>query len=61
VDQAPLMITGLKYFVKKVVTDTDIIEMGEKETVKWACKAVMDMCDNTGGGLRNFFVLLDGS
>jgi nucleolar MIF4G domain-containing protein 1 len=43
VDQAPEMIAGLQYFMKKVVVKTDILEKGEKETVAWGCKAVMDM------------------
>ncbi|KAF2134664.1 dihydrolipoyl dehydrogenase [Dothidotthia symphoricarpi CBS 119687] len=43
VDQAPEMIAGLQFFVKKVVRKTDIVEGGEKETVKWGCKAIMDM------------------
>jgi nucleolar MIF4G domain-containing protein 1 len=43
VDQAPEMIAGLQYFVKKAVIKTEIVEKGEKETVEWACKAVMDM------------------
>lgn len=43
VDQAPEMIAGLQYFMKKVVIKTDIVEKGEKETVAWGCKAVMDM------------------
>jgi nucleolar MIF4G domain-containing protein 1 len=43
VDQASEMIPGLQYFLKKVVVKTDIVEKAEKETVKWGCKAVMDM------------------
>jgi hypothetical protein len=43
VDQAPEMIAGLQYFMKKAVVKTDIVEKGEKETVAWGCKAVMDM------------------
>ncbi|KAH8724478.1 hypothetical protein GQ44DRAFT_617977 [Phaeosphaeriaceae sp. PMI808] len=43
VDQAPEMIAGLQYCLKKVVAKTVIVEKGEKETVTWGCKAVMDM------------------
>ncbi|KAL5120964.1 hypothetical protein ACEQ8H_001152 [Pleosporales sp. CAS-2024a] len=43
VDQAPEMIAGLQYFMKKTVAKTEIVEKGEKETVAWGCKAVMDM------------------
>ncbi|KAH3919477.1 hypothetical protein HBI56_027230 [Parastagonospora nodorum] len=43
VDQAPEMIAGLQYFMKKAVVKTEIVEKGEKETVAWGCKAVMDM------------------
>jgi nucleolar MIF4G domain-containing protein 1 len=43
VDQAPEMIAGLQYYVKKAVTKTEIVDKGEKETVKWACKAVLEM------------------
>lgn len=43
VDQAPEMIAGVQYFLKKVVAKTDIVESSEKETIKWGCKAVMDM------------------
>ena len=43
VDQAPEMIAGLQYFVKKVVTKTEIVDKGEKETVRWACKTVLEM------------------
>jgi nucleolar MIF4G domain-containing protein 1 len=43
VDQAPEMIAGLQYFMKKVVAKTDIVEKGEKETLSWGCQAVMDM------------------
>lgn len=43
VDQAPEMIAGLQYFLKKIVSKTDIVEKAEKETVRWACKSVMDM------------------
>jgi hypothetical protein len=43
VDQAPEMIAGLQYVLKKVIAKTTIIEKREKETVKWACTAVTDM------------------
>jgi nucleolar MIF4G domain-containing protein 1 len=42
-DQAPEMIAGLQFFLKKTVSKTDIVEKAEKETVRWACKSVMDM------------------
>jgi nucleolar MIF4G domain-containing protein 1 len=44
VDRATEMITGLQYFVKKRLSKTEITATKkEKETVKWACKLVMDM------------------
>jgi nucleolar MIF4G domain-containing protein 1 len=43
VDQAPEMIAGLQYFMKKAVAKSDIVEKGEKETLSWGCQAVMDM------------------
>lgn len=43
VDQAPEMVAGLQFFLKKVVSKTDIVEKSEKETVKWACKAVINV------------------
>jgi nucleolar MIF4G domain-containing protein 1 len=43
VDQAPEMIAGLQYFMKKAVAKTEIVDEGEKETLLWGCKAVMDM------------------
>jgi nucleolar MIF4G domain-containing protein 1 len=43
VDQAPEMIAGLQYFLKKAVAKTEIVDEGEKETLSWGCKAVMDM------------------
>ncbi|KAF2819783.1 dihydrolipoyl dehydrogenase [Ophiobolus disseminans] len=43
VDQAPEMIAGLQYFIKKVVLKTAIVEKKEKDTVKWGCTAVTDM------------------
>jgi nucleolar MIF4G domain-containing protein 1 len=43
VDQAPEMIAGLQYFMKKAVAKTEIVDEGEKETLSWGCKAVMDM------------------
>lgn len=42
-DHTPEMITGLQYFLKKEVLKTEIVEKGDKETVKWACRTVMDM------------------
>lgn len=41
VDQAPEMVAGLQFFLKKVVSKTDIVEKSEKDTVKWGCKAVI--------------------
>ncbi|KAF3010829.1 suppressor of glycerol defect [Curvularia kusanoi] len=41
VDQAPEMVAGLQFFLKKVVSKTDIVDKSEKETVKWGCKAVI--------------------
>jgi nucleolar MIF4G domain-containing protein 1 len=41
VDQAPEMVAGLQFFIKKVVSKTDIVDKAEKETVKWGCKAVI--------------------
>ena len=44
VDSATEMITGLQYFMKKRISKTEITaNKKEKETVKWACKLVMDM------------------
>lgn len=43
VDQAPEMIAGLQFFLKKVVHKSAIVEKGEKETLLWGTKAVMDM------------------
>ncbi|KAI8938264.1 hypothetical protein NX059_005923 [Plenodomus lindquistii] len=43
VDQAPEMIAGLQFFLKKTVRKTDIVEKADKETVQWACKSIMDM------------------
>lgn len=43
VDQAPEMIAGLQYFVKKVIVKTAIVEKKEKDVVQWGCTAVMDM------------------
>jgi nucleolar MIF4G domain-containing protein 1 len=43
VDQAPEMVAGLQFFLKKVVSKTDIVEKAEKETVRWACKSVMQV------------------
>lgn len=46
VDSATEMIGGLQYFLKKVVSRTDItVNKKEKETVKWACKTVMGMLE----------------
>lgn len=43
VDQAPEMIAGLQYFLKRTVGKTDIVEGTEKDTVRWACKSIIDM------------------
>ncbi|CAO2654185.1 Nn.00g109180.m01.CDS01 [Neocucurbitaria sp. VM-36] len=43
VDQAPEMIAGLQYFLKKTVGKSDIVEGTEKDTVRWACKSIIDM------------------
>jgi nucleolar MIF4G domain-containing protein 1 len=43
VDQAPEMVAGLQFFLKKVVSKTDIVDEAEKETVRWACKSVMQV------------------
>ncbi|KAH9869557.1 hypothetical protein IAQ61_006764 [Plenodomus lingam] len=43
VDHAPEMIAGLQFFLKKTVRKTDIVEKADKETVRWACKSIMDM------------------
>lgn len=43
VDQAPEMVAGLQFFLKKAVSKTDIVEKSEKETVKWGCKAVISV------------------
>jgi nucleolar MIF4G domain-containing protein 1 len=44
VDSATEMITGLQYFLKKVISKSDIVaSKQEKETVKWAYKVVMAM------------------
>lgn len=43
VDQAPEMVAGLQFFLKKVVSKTDIVEKSEKETVKWGCKAAISV------------------
>lgn len=43
VDQAPEMIAGLQWFLKKAVCKTEIVDKAEKETVRWACKSIMDM------------------
>jgi nucleolar MIF4G domain-containing protein 1 len=43
VDQAPEMVAGLQFFLKKVVSKTDIVEKSEKETVKWGCKAIISV------------------
>ena len=40
---APTMAQGLRYFLKKVVSNTDIAGSGEKEaTVKWGCRVARD-------------------
>jgi nucleolar MIF4G domain-containing protein 1 len=43
VDQAPEMITGLQFFLKKSVGKTEIVEKAEKDTVKWACRSIIEM------------------
>lgn len=44
VDAVPEMITGLQYFVKKVVSKTEITANSkEKDTVKWGCKVIMGL------------------
>jgi nucleolar MIF4G domain-containing protein 1 len=43
VDQAPEMVAGLQFFLKKTVGKTEIVEKAEKDTVKWACKSIMEM------------------
>jgi nucleolar MIF4G domain-containing protein 1 len=43
VDQAPEMIAGLQFFLKKSVGKTEIVEKAEKDTVRWACKSIMEM------------------
>ncbi len=43
VDQAPEMVAGLQFFLKKVVSKTDIVQKSEKETIKWGCKAVINV------------------
>ncbi|KAF2445735.1 hypothetical protein P171DRAFT_472423 [Karstenula rhodostoma CBS 690.94] len=46
VDAVPEMITGLQYFVKKVVSKTGITANSkEKDMVKWACKAIMGLLE----------------
>ncbi|KAL1593948.1 hypothetical protein SLS60_010682 [Paraconiothyrium brasiliense] len=46
VDAVPEMVTGLQYFLKKVVSKTDITaNEKEKDTVKWACKVIMGMLE----------------
>ncbi len=43
VDQAPEMIAGLQWFLKTVTRKTDIVEKQEKETIRWACRSIMNM------------------
>ncbi|KAJ4992620.1 dihydrolipoyl mitochondrial precursor [Stagonosporopsis vannaccii] len=43
VDQAPEMVAGLQFFLKKVVSKTDIVDKAEKETVRWGCKAIISV------------------
>ncbi|KAF2268456.1 hypothetical protein CC78DRAFT_529907 [Lojkania enalia] len=44
VDAAPQMITGLQFFLKKVISKSDIMaSSAEKEAVKRACKSVVAM------------------
>ncbi|KAF2031058.1 dihydrolipoyl dehydrogenase [Setomelanomma holmii] len=60
VDQAPKMIAGLQYFLKKSVLKTEIVEKLEKKTVLWGCNAVMDMLTQEkdlviiGGGVAGY-------
>ncbi|KAK7180186.1 hypothetical protein DPSP01_012056 [Paraphaeosphaeria sporulosa] len=45
-DAVPEMITGVQYFVKKVVSKTEITANSkEKDTVKWACKVIMGLLE----------------
>ncbi|KAF2195475.1 hypothetical protein K469DRAFT_616151 [Zopfia rhizophila CBS 207.26] len=42
-DTAPQMVAGLQYFLRKVVSKTDITaNKGEKDFVKWACKPILE-------------------
>ncbi|KAF2878112.1 hypothetical protein BDV95DRAFT_480556 [Massariosphaeria phaeospora] len=44
VDAAPGMIADLQYFMKKVVSKTELTaSTAEKETVRWGCRIVADM------------------
>ncbi|KAF1834323.1 dihydrolipoyl dehydrogenase [Decorospora gaudefroyi] len=43
VDQAPEMIAGLQFFLKKTVSRTEIVEKADAETVRWACRSIIDM------------------
>ncbi|KAF1848534.1 dihydrolipoyl dehydrogenase [Cucurbitaria berberidis CBS 394.84] len=49
VDSAPEMIAGLQFFLKKTVSKSDIVEGAEKETVRWACKSIIDMLNRPHG------------
>ena len=43
IKDTPQLITGLQYFLKKVVSKTDIAGgKDEKATVKWACKVALE-------------------
>jgi len=46
IGDTPQLIRGLQYFMKKVVSKTDIAGGKEdKETIKWACKVARDTLD----------------
>ena len=41
--EMPEMANGLRYFLKKVVSKTDIVESEvDQAVIKWACKVVFD-------------------
>lgn len=46
VQEAPQMARGLQYFLKKVVSGTDIAGgEAERETVRWGCKIAVEALD----------------
>lgn len=48
VEEAPQMIRGLQYFVKKVVSKADIAgDKSERETVRWASDKVTELMTNS--------------